>query len=120
MNKNRNYNRYYNNEPKESEVETTKVEEVVEEPETVEEVVEEPETVEEEREPLYEAVVDGCEKLRVRSEDKLGDNIVTTIEKGDHLYILSDNKDSDFYEVELEDGRIGYCMKTFVEIIENN
>lgn len=110
MSKNRNYNRYYNNKPKESEVE-----EVVEEPETVEEVV-----VEEEREPLYEAVVDGCEKLRVRSEDKVGDNIVTTIEKGDRLYILSDNKDSDFYEVKLEDGRIGYCMKTFVEIIENN
>lgn len=114
MSKNRNYNRYYNNKPEESEV--------VEEPETVEEVVEEQEAVEavEEREPLYEAVVDGCEKLRVRSEDKLGDNVVTTIEKGDRLYILSDNKDSDFYEVELEDGQIGYCMKTFIEIIENN
>lgn len=117
MSKNRNYNRYYNNKSKE-----TEVEEVVDEQEAVEEVVEEQEAVEavEEREPLYEAVVDGCEKLRVRSEDKLGDNIVTTIEKGDRLYILSDNKDSDFYEVELEDGRIGYCMKSFVAIIENN
>ena len=107
MSKNRNYNRYYNNESKE-----TEVEEVVEEQEAAEEVVEE------EREPLYEAVVDGCEKLRVRSEDKPGDNIVTTIEKGDHLYILSDNKDSEFYGVQLEDGTLGFCMKKFVEILE--
>ena len=104
MSKNRNYNRYYNNESKETEVE---------------EVVDEQEAVDEEREPLYEAVVDGCEKLRVRSEDKSGDNIVTTIEKGDRLYILLDDKDSEFYVVQLEDGTLGFCMKKFVEILEN-
>ena len=114
MSKNRNYNRYYNNESKE-----TEVEEVVDEQEAVEEVVEEQEAADEEREPLYEAVVDGCEKLRVRSEDKSGDNIVTTIEKGDRLYILSDDKDSEFYGVQLEDGTLGFCMKKFVEILEN-
>lgn len=109
MSKNRNYNRYYNNEPKETE-------EVAEEVLVETEETEEPE----ERDPLYEAVVDGCEKLRVRSEDKLGDNIVTTIEKGDRLYILSDNKDSEFYGVRLEDGTLGFCMRKFVEILENN
>lgn len=61
-------------------------------------------------------VVTNCQKLNVRRESTLGNNIITTLLVGAVLVIDEDGSTDKFYKVITETGLEGYCMKQFVEL----
>ena len=72
----------------------------------VEEVVEEPETV--------VGIVNYCSNLSVREQPSSGSAIICTIPVNTEVLIEADV--SGFYKVCLESGVEGYCRKDFVDV----
>lgn len=61
-------------------------------------------------------IVANCEKLNVRREASLGNNIITTLLAGAALVIDEDSSTDKFYKVITETGLEGYCMRQFIEL----
>ena len=61
-------------------------------------------------------VVTNCQKLNVRREATLENNIITTLLAGAVLVIDEDGSTDKFYKVITETGLEGYCMKQFIEL----
>ena len=66
-------------------------------------------------EPI-EAFVSGCLRLNVRKEPSLNGEVICELPVGTTLMIDSDKSTEDWFNVCLEIGGEGYCMKKFVTI----
>ena len=95
------------------------VEVVTEDTEMVtEEVVE---TVEEVEEVVYEPVapvgtVTGCTSLNVRRKPIVDADVIAIIERNTKVVVIDAESNNDFYNVRLEDGVEGFCMKKYIHI----
>lgn len=118
MSHNKNYSKFSAKEKepfKENEDGQLVIDEVVEEPVT-EEVLTETVTEEIHEEPVTSltGVVDGCDKLYVRSEASTNSDPVCTILQSALVTIDIENSTDDFYKVKTSEGVEGYCMKKFI------
>lgn len=87
--------------------------------EVTEPIIEEPiteEIKEEIIEPVivYNGRVDNCFKLNLRRKPNKNSEVISVLDKGQIVVIL--DQVNDFYKVEI-DGLIGFCMKSYIEII---
>lgn len=97
------------------------VEETVETDEVTEENVEElptEEPVEETEETPEVTGVITAAKLNVRELPSKDSNVVCVLNKDDIVSLVMDTPQTyeDFYEVVTADGKIGFCMKQFIEL----
>lgn len=65
---------------------------------------------------LISGVIDGCDRLNIRSEASKTSDIIGTITKEDTLVIDENKSTEDFYKVTTSNGLDGYCVKQFVKI----
>lgn len=59
-------------------------------------------------------VVTRCNKLRVRSEPRLGDNVVCVLDQGTNVMIDKSESTLDYYKIYTETGIEGYCQKPYI------
>ena len=59
-------------------------------------------------------VVNGCEKLNVRTNPTIDSEVVCVINKNDEVII--EEALSDWYSVTTKDGNEGYCMSKFITV----
>ena len=60
------------------------------------------------------SVVTGCIKLRVRSEPRLGDNVICELDRGTKVMIDRNESTFDYYKIYTEAGIEGYCQKPYI------
>lgn len=60
-------------------------------------------------------VITGCAKLRVRSEPRLGDNVICVLDRGTNVMIDKTESTFDYYKIYTETGIEGYCQKLYIE-----
>lgn len=60
------------------------------------------------------ATVVNCIRLRVRSEPRLGDNVICEISQGTTVMIDKSKSTSDYYKIYTEAGVEGYCQKPYI------
>lgn len=65
---------------------------------------------------LISGIIDGCDRLNIRSEASKTSDIIGTITKEDTLVIDENKSTEDFYKVTTSNGLDGYCVKQFVKI----
>lgn len=58
--------------------------------------------------------VTGCGKLRVRSEPRLGDNVICELDQGTKVMIDRSESTFDYYKIYTEAGIEGYCQKPYI------
>lgn len=108
-------------EPVTEEIKEEVTEPITEEPiteEQSEQIIEESVTdeIKEIIEPVivYNGRVDNCFKLNLRRKPNKNSEVISVLDKGQIVVIL--DQVNDFYKVEI-DGLIGFCMKSYIEII---
>lgn len=65
---------------------------------------------------LISGVINGCDRLNIRSEASKTSDVIGTITKEDTLVIDENKSTEDFYKVTTSNGLDGYCVKQFVKI----
>lgn len=91
----------------EATVETTAVEEVVE---NVTETVEEPKVTKPKT-----GVVANCEKLNVREKPTTSSSVVGVINKTEKVTIKNSESTDEWLKIKTKSGLEGFCMKKFIE-----
>lgn len=64
-----------------------------------------------------EATVVNCPRLNVRKEPNKDADVIRIFNKGDMVVVDLENSTNDFYKVLTPSGE-GYCMKQYIEIVE--
>ena len=87
---------------------------------TVDEIIEVPEedVVEEVKQPLFTKAKVIANKLHLREEPSKESRSLKILDKDTKVKILDEFGYDNFYNVELEDGTNGFCVKEFIEIVE--
>lgn len=60
-------------------------------------------------------VVTGCDKLRVRSEPRFGNNVICEIDRGTKVMIDRSKSTFEYYKIYTETGIEGYCQKPYIK-----
>lgn len=58
--------------------------------------------------------VTNCQKLRVRSEPRFGDNVICELDCGTSVMIDKSESTFDYYKIYTETGIEGYCQKPYI------
>ena len=66
--------------------------------------------------PWVAGVVNGCVKLNIRQAPDSEAPVVTVINAGTVVQIFTELGTKDFYNVRIESGETGYCMKKFIKV----
>lgn len=86
---------------------------------TVNEIIEVLEdVVEEVKQPLFTKAKVVANKLHLREEPSKESRSLRILDKDTKVKILDEFGYDDFYNVVLEDGTNGFCVKEFIEIVE--
>lgn len=68
------------------------------------------------------AVVTGfvteCAKLNIRKKPSLGSDVVCIVPINTKLIIDEKSSKGDWYKITTDDGKYGYCMKKYVNIVD--
>ena len=62
-------------------------------------------------------LVGNCARLNVREEPNTMANVVVVLEAGSEVQLASEESINDFYKVTTADGREGYCMCDYINIL---
>lgn len=62
-------------------------------------------------------LVGNCARLNVREEPNIMANVVMVLEAGSEVQLASEESINDFYKVTTADGREGYCMCDYINIL---
>lgn len=62
-------------------------------------------------------LVGNCARLNVREEPNIMANVVVVLEAGSEVQLASEESINDFYKVTTADGREGYCMCDYINIL---
>lgn len=86
---------------------------MVEETEVVDELVVEPIVS-----AVARGIVKGCNMLNIRQTPSMTANVVDIIGEGTEVEVELTESTEDFYKICTAAGSEGYCMSTYVEIVE--
>lgn len=75
-----------------------------------------PDTSADEIEPVVYGYVTDCLKLNIRTEPKVGANVLCVVEIADELLIDMNKSTEDWYSVTTNVGAEGFCMKKYVTV----
>lgn len=75
-----------------------------------------PDTSADEIEPVVYGYVTDCSKLNIRTEPKVGANVLCVVEVGDEMLIDMSKSTEDWYSVTTNVGAEGFCMKKYVTV----
>lgn len=66
---------------------------------------------------FIKGVVTNGSRLRVRKSPVVNEtNVIDTLNPGTEVSIYVDGDEANFYKVKTKSGKIGYCMKEFIEV----
>lgn len=63
-----------------------------------------------------EGVVANCSKVNIRKEPVKGDNVISVLEAGAKVTILTEGGNDEWYKIVVKGKKTGYCMKKFISV----